>query len=112
MGICTTGSQRSADRHHLRALQSCLDAMQVAEVMAKVAEQVREAEDEAERRSPILTALQDLTSMRTECAWLASYEKDDARFKVCFQHKSLSFSISAKDTSRQLVDTQCYSLVH
>ncbi len=55
--------------------------------MAKVAEQVREAEDEAERRSPILTGLQDFTSMRTECAWLASYEKDDARFKVRSQNQ-------------------------
>ena len=57
--------------------------------MAKVAEQVREAEDEAERRNPILNALQDITSMRAECAWLASYEKDDARFKVGSQHCAL-----------------------
>ena len=56
--------------------------MQMAEVMARVAEQVREAEDEAERRSPILTALEDIACMRTECAWLAAYEKDDARFKA------------------------------
>ena len=51
--------------------------------MAKVAEQVREAEEEAERRAPILDALQEVASMRAECAWLASYEKDSARFKVC-----------------------------
>ena len=59
-------------------------ALQVAEVMAKVAEQVRDAEEEAERRAPNLDALQDIASMRAECAWLASYEKDSARFKVCF----------------------------
>lgn len=65
-------------------LLSFPDAMQVAEVMAKVGEQVRNAEDEAERRSGVLGALEDIASMRAECAWLASYEKDDARFKVSF----------------------------
>ena len=58
------------------------DAMQEAEVMAKVGEQVRNAEDEAERRIGVLGALEGIASMRAECAWLASYEKDDARFKV------------------------------
>ena len=80
-------------KHFAEPLQSFLGAVQVAEVMAKVAEQVREAEDEAERRSPILNALQDITSMHAECAWLASYEKDDARFKVGSQHSALPYNL-------------------
>lgn len=64
------------------------DCAQVAEVMAKVAKQVRDAQEEAERRAPILEALKELESMRTECAWLASYETDDSRFKVCASHKA------------------------
>ena len=47
-----------------------------------MAEQVRDAEEEAERRAPILHALQEIASTRAECAWLAAYEKDSARFKV------------------------------
>jgi hypothetical protein len=66
----------------LRGFRRRLSAVQVADVMAKVAEQVREAQDEAERRAPILEALQGIAAMRTECAWLASYEADEGRFKV------------------------------
>ena len=51
-------------------------------MMSKVAEQVREAQDEAERRAPILEVLQGIAAMRTECAWLATYEADEGRFKV------------------------------
>ena len=100
MKVCPMWGHRLAVRccaaQHVRALQSCLDDVQVAEMMAKVAEQVREAEEEAERRGPVLTALQDLASMRTECAWLASYEKDDARFKVRFQRQSSAMCSSLR----------------
>ncbi|CAL5229870.1 g13281 [Coccomyxa viridis] len=75
---------------------------QVAEMMAKVAEQVREAEEEAERRGPVLTALQDLASMRTECAWLASYEKDDARFKGRDANRNLQRSLKAGKVRERL----------
>ena len=81
-----------------RKTPSFLNAMQVAGVLAKVAEQVREAEDEAERRSSLLTALQDIASMRSECAWLASYEKDDGRFKVGSQQQATSVCKSLRKT--------------
>ena len=55
---------------------------QVAEVLAKVVKQVSAAEAEAERRSGILDAIEELQTMRAECSWLAEYDRDDARYKV------------------------------
>lgn len=80
--ICTEICIRHRPKHIWPGIVKSLD-VQVAEVMARVAEQVRDAQEEAERRAPILDALQEIGAMRAECAWLASYEKDDARFKVC-----------------------------
>ncbi len=55
---------------------------QVAEVLAKVVKQVSAAEAEAERRSGILDAIEELQTMRAECSWLAEYDRDDSRYKV------------------------------
>lgn len=52
---------------------------QVAEVLAKVARQVQDAEAEAERRRDILQAIDELQAMRAECTWLAGYDRDDSR---------------------------------
>ncbi len=54
----------------------------MAEVLAKVVKQVGDAEAEAERRSRILDAIEDLRSMRAECSWLTEYDRDDSRYKV------------------------------
>ena len=54
----------------------------MAEVLAKVVKQVSDAEAEAERRSGILAAIDDLQTMRAECAWLTEYDRDDSRYKV------------------------------
>ena len=61
---------------------------QVAEVLAKVVKQVSDAEAEAERRGGILAAIDELQSMRAECAWLTEYDRDDSRYKVRSQQRA------------------------
>ena len=77
--------------------------------MAKVAEQVREAEEEAERRAPVLDALQDIAAMRAECAWLASYETDSARFKVCIRNPCSTHALHCLLTEDMLRAPECLS---
>ena len=96
-------------------MHDACDGLQVAEVMAKVAEQVRDAEEEAERRAPILDMLQEIASMRAECAWLASYEKDSARFKVCsmlraagMQHIACRQRTCPERLNASVRDCQCW----
>ena len=55
---------------------------QVAEQLAKVAQQVVDAEAEAARREGLLRAVEELQGARAECAWLTAYDADDARYKA------------------------------
>lgn len=64
---------------------------QVAEVLAKVAKQVQDAEAEADKRRNILQAIEDLQAMRAECKWLVDYDRDDTR---------LSYRVSITEAAR------------
>ena len=55
---------------------------QVAEQLAKAVKQVADAEAEAARRGALLRAAEELQGARAECAWLAAYDADDARYKA------------------------------
>ncbi|BDA44904.1 65-kDa microtubule-associated protein 4 [Coccomyxa sp. Obi] len=68
---------------------------QVAEVLAKVVKQVSAAEAEAERRSCILDAIEELQTMRAECSWLAEYDRDDSRYKGRDANRKLQRAIKA-----------------
>ncbi|CAL8469353.1 g8894 [Coccomyxa elongata] len=68
---------------------------QVAEVLAKVVKQVSAAEAEAERRSGILDAIEELQTMRAECSWLAEYDRDDSRYKGRDANRKLQRAIKA-----------------
>ncbi|EIE21660.1 hypothetical protein COCSUDRAFT_66998 [Coccomyxa subellipsoidea C-169] len=95
--ICTESHMSLPPLPHSEAAPDSHTAAsaQVAEVLAKVVKQVGDAEAEAERRSRILDAIEDLRSMRAECSWLIEYDRDDSRYKGRDANRKLQRAIKA-----------------
>ncbi len=77
------GQSRSWDRRTCHAGNHLCCCAQAAALLATAEGLLREAEDAAERREEVLDRLQELEVRREEAAWLAAYEADDGRYKVC-----------------------------
>ena len=65
------------------------------DVLEQLRRQTAEAEAEAARRAPVLALIKDMEAHAAEAQWLAEYEADEQRYKVCSSCKVMGFVVIA-----------------